>query len=554
LIRIYHPLLNLALKKPLLTLIVAFLVAIGGLYPLSKLGGEFLPKIDEGDLLYMPSTLPGLSAAEAGKLLEITTRLLKSLPEADTVFGKAGRAETATDPAPLEMLETTIRLKPKKEWREGMTADKIVEELHNLVRLPGVANLFVPPIRNRIDMISTGVKSPVGIKVKGNSIEAIDTSARLIQDASKKVPGVISALAENQGQGRYVEIDINREKAARYGMTVGDVQVYVSSAIGGMSLGETVEGAARFPISVRYPRHYRDSLQKLKELPILSPLGNELSLGDVADVKITLGPSMLKSEDGRPAVWVYLDVRGRDIKSVVEDIRKEINSSVKLPPGVSYAFTGQYEMMERANQRLRLMIPVTLLIIFILLYSEFRNFTDSLFIMFSLPFALAGGLWFMYLNGYALSVASGVGFIALAGLAAEFGVIMLIYLRVAVEERPAFQDPSSVTPNLIDEAIYAGAVLRVRPKAMTVGTIVFSLIPIFWSDGSGSEVMKRISAPLFGGMTTAFILSMFILPAAYKLKLEVARKLGLRREEWVGRVWKRGERALATPGAEGLAM
>jgi Cu(I)/Ag(I) efflux system membrane protein CusA/SilA len=494
--------------------------------------------MDEGDLLYMPSTLPGLSPAEASKLLQITSRLIKTVPETDTVFGKAGRAETATDPAPLEMLETTIRLKPRSEWRPGMTAAKIVEELDAATKLPGVANLWVPPIRNRIDMISTGVKSPVGIKVSGNSPDSLDATAVAVQEAAKRVPGVTSSLAENRGRGRYVEIDFDRTKLARRGMTIADAQEYVSSAVGGMTIGETIEGVARFPINLRYPQRHRDSLANLKKLPIISPLGNEIALEDIADVKISVGPSMLKSEAGRPAVWVYLDIRGRDMKSVVEDIKKELAASVELPPGVSVDFTGQYEMMERANKRLALMVPVTLMIIFVLLYSEFHNFADTLFIMLSLPFALAGGLWFMLLNDYALSVASGVGFIALAGLAAEFGVIMLIYLREAAKERPEFQNPANVTKEAIDEAIHAGATLRVRPKAMTVGTIVFSLIPIFWSDGLGSEVMKRISAPLFGGMVTAFLLSMFILPAAYKLKLQAiangARRAERRKREKAG--------------------
>ncbi|MDR1314958.1 MAG: CusA/CzcA family heavy metal efflux RND transporter [Deltaproteobacteria bacterium] len=526
LISLYHPLLNVALKKPRVTLAAAVLVAVGSLYPYSRLGGEFLPRIDEGDLLYMPSTLPGLSSAEAARTLQVTSRLIKSLPEVDTVFGKAGRAETATDPAPLEMIETAIHLKPRDQWRPGMTGEKIVEELDRTVRLPGLANLWVPPIRNRIDMISTGVKSPVGVKISGSRPEDIDRAAFDVQEAAKKVRGVTSALAETRGQGRYVEVRLDRERAARYGLTVAQAQIFVESAVGGMSIGETVEGTARFPINVRYPQEYRDSLDSLRSLPVLTPLENEITLSDIADVDVLKGASMLKSEQGRPAVWVYLDIRGRDIKSVVDDLREEIDRNVELPPGVSAAFTGQYEMMERANRRLAVMIPVTLLIILLLLYSEFKAWTETLFIMCSLPFALGGGLWFMHFAGWSLSVASGVGFIALAGLAAEFGVIMLIYLREAVRERPDFKDPDKITPELIDETIHAGAVLRVRPKAMTVGTIVVSLIPVLWSEGTGSEVMKRISAPLFGGMVTAFTLSMFILPAAWKIKLQLMGRFG----------------------------
>jgi Cu(I)/Ag(I) efflux system membrane protein CusA/SilA len=528
LIRLYHPLLNVALKKPALTVAVAILIVVGAYFPYQKLGGEFLPRVDEGDLLYMPSTLPGLSGAEASRVLQIADKLIRTVPEVETVFGKAGRAITATDPAPLEMLETAIHTRPRAEWRPGMTPERLVEELDRAVRLPGLANLWVPPIRNRIDMISTGIKSPLGIKVSGADIPQIDAVAREVQKAALKVPGIQSALAENQGQGRYLEIRLQREKAARYGLSVSEAQEFVSSALGGMKIGETVEGVARFPITVRYPNALRDSLEGVKSLPILTDMGREITLSDIADVSVAMGESMLKSEGGRPSVWVYLDARGRDLRSVADDLKREIARSVATPPGVSVALSGQHEMMERANARLRVMIPITLLIIFVLLYSEFKAFTESLFIMFALPFAMAGGIWFMSLNGYALSVAAGVGFIALAGLSAEFGVIMLIYLREAVRERPLLLNRRTITPALIDEAIHAGAVLRVRPKAMTVGAIVISLIPIFWSDGTGSEVMKRVAAPLFGGMASAFTLSMFLLPAAFKLKLQFLYWLGQR--------------------------
>ncbi|MDR2302429.1 MAG: efflux RND transporter permease subunit [Deltaproteobacteria bacterium] len=516
---IYKPFLNAALKKPTLTLLVALVLLISAWYPAKNLGGEFLPRIDEGDLLYMPSTLPGLSVAEAGLLLQNTNKLIMSVPEVEGVFGKAGRAETATDPAPIEMIESTIRLKPESEWREGLDMEGVIEELDKTVRLPGVANLWVPPIRNRIDMISTGVKSPIGIKVTGDNLEQIDQVAQKVQNVAKTVPGVTSALAETLTGGRYVDISIDRLAAARFGLSVKDVQLFVSSAIGGEMIGETVEGVARYPINLRYPQSYRDSVTSLRNLPILSPLGQEITLGEVSEIKVSTGPSMLKSEQGRPTVWIYLDTRGRDMVSVVSDLQKAFIEKVERPPGVSLSFTGQYELLERATARLKLMIPATLIIIFILLFMEFKSVSDSAMIMASLPFSLVGGLWFMYLQGYALSVASGVGFIALAGLAAEFGVIMLIYLRQAAREAPEFNDPKLITEKVIDRAIHAGATLRVRPKAMTVGTVVVSLIPIFWSAGTGSEVMRRISAPLFGGMVTAFTLSMFIIPAAYKLRL-----------------------------------
>jgi Cu(I)/Ag(I) efflux system membrane protein CusA/SilA len=525
-VTLYQPFLKLALKKPAITLLLALAILISSIYPITRLGGEFLPRIDEGDLLYMPSTLPGLSVAEAGNLLQTTDKLIMTVNEVEQVFGKAGRAETATDPAPIEMLESTIKLKPKDQWRPGFTIDDIIEDLDNTVRLPGVANLWVPPIRNRIDMISTGVKSPIGIKVSGNNLAEIDKVAQQVQNVAKTVEGVTSALAESSTGGRYIDVDIDREAAARFGMTIADVQLFVSSAIGGQMVGETVEGIARYPINIRYPQMYRDSLDTLMSLPILSPMGQEITLSDVAALKMTTGPSMLKSEQGRPTVWIYLDTRGRDMVSVVRDLQKAFRDYVNQPPGVSLAFTGQYEMLERAYARLKVMVPATLIIIFLLLYSEFKNFTDATMIMLSLPFSLVGGVWFMHLAGYNVSVASGVGFIALAGLAAEFGVIMLIYLRQAVQETPKLTEPEGATLALIDSTIHKGATLRVRPKAMTVGTVVVSLIPMFWSDGTGSEVMRRIAAPLLGGMITAFTLSMFIIPTAYKVRLlRQAKKL-----------------------------
>ncbi|MDR2367276.1 MAG: efflux RND transporter permease subunit [Deltaproteobacteria bacterium] len=531
---VYRPLLSAALKKPWLTLLAALCLLISAAYPAMRLGGEFLPRIDEGDLLYMPSTLPGLSVAEAGALLQTTNKLIMTVPEVDQVFGKAGRAETATDPAPIEMIESTIRLKPESEWREGMDMDGIIEELDRTVRLPGVANLWVPPIRNRIDMISTGVKSPIGVKVSGDNLAQIDGVAQRVQNVAKTVPGVTSALAETLTGGRYLDVSIDRLSAARFGMTVADVQLFVSGAIGGEVIGETVEGVARYPINLRYPQSYRDGADALRGLPILTPSGQEITLGEVATIKTSPGPSMLKSEQGRPTAWIYLDTRGRDMVSVVGDLKTAFAREIGLPPGVSLAFTGQYEMLERATARLKLMVPATLIIIFVLLFMEFKSASDAAMIMASLPFSLVGGLWFMHLQGYALSVASGVGFIALAGLAAEFGVIMLIYLRQAAQETPEFAQPHLITEETVDRSIHAGATLRVRPKAMTVGTVVISLVPIFWSAGTGSEVMRRISAPLFGGMVTAFTLSMFIIPAAYKIRLTLrgrrARRLAASRE------------------------
>ncbi|GHV55385.1 hypothetical protein FACS1894206_09720 [Deltaproteobacteria bacterium] len=378
LIRLYTPAIHLVLRAPKRTLLAALVLLVISFWPLSRLGGEFLPRMDEGDLLYMPSTLPGVSVGEVGHILQTTDKLIKLVPEVDTVFGKAGRAETATDPAPVEMLETTIRLKPKEQWRAGMTIEKLIEELDKTVQLPGVANLWVPPIRNRIDMVSTGVKSPVGIKVSGPDAVRIDKAAVDVQNIAKTVPGVSSALAESRSGGKYVEVDIKREQAARYGMNVADVQVFISSAIGGEIVGETVEGVARYPINLRYAQHYRDSVAALRSMPVLTPDGQQIALGDVADIRTATGPAMIKSENGRQASWIYIDSRGRDTVSLVRDLGAAIREKVSLPAGVSIAFTGQFEMLERANARLQLMTPVTLIIIFLLLFLSNSLFFQAL--------------------------------------------------------------------------------------------------------------------------------------------------------------------------------
>ncbi|MEH0885161.1 CusA/CzcA family heavy metal efflux RND transporter [Enterobacter sp. UNJFSC 003] len=517
LINAYHPLLLRVLHWPRTTLLIATLSIFTVIWPLSQVGGEFLPKINEGDLLYMPSTLPGVSPGQAAALLQTTDKLIKTVPEVASVFGKTGKAETATDSAPLEMVETTILLKPQAQWRPGMTIDKIIDALDKTVRLPGLANLWVPPIRNRIDMLSTGIKSPIGIKVSGTVLADIDTTAQRIEAIAKTVPGVVSALAERLEGGRYIDVDIHRVKAARYGMTVGDVQLFVSSAIGGATVGETVEGVARYPINLRYPQDYRDSPQALKAIPILTPTKQQITLGDVADVHVVSGPAMLKTENARPASWIYIDARGRDMVSVVNDLRTAIGQRVTLQPGTSVSFSGQFELLEHANKKLKLMVPMTVMIIFILLYLAFRRVDEALLILMSLPFALVGGIWFLYWQGFHMSVATGTGFIALAGVAAEFGVVMLMYLRHAIEADPALSRPETFTSEKLDEALYHGAVLRVRPKAMTVAVIIAGLLPILWGSGSGSEVMSRIAAPMIGGMITAPLLSLFIIPAAYKL-------------------------------------
>ena len=525
LVRLYQPLLMGVLRRPKTTLFAALLVLIGGLYPVEKLGGEFLPQIAEGDILYMPSTLPGVSSSEAAAMLQKTDKLIRTVPEVATVFGKAGRADTATDSAPLEMIETTIQLKPESEWRPGMTMEKIIDELDKTVRLPGLANLWVMPIRNRIDMLSTGVKSPIGIKVSGQSLADIDGAAEQIEEAAKTVPGVVSAIAERLTGGRYVEVSVDRLKAARWGLTVAGVQSYVKSAVGGEMAGDVVDGIARDPITIRFPQSWRDSPEALRNLPIISGSGQSLTLGDVAEIRTSLGPSMLRTENARPAAWVFVDARDRDMASVVGDLREAIAKSVSLKPGVSVAFSGQYELMERAKDRLTLMVPMTILIIFVLLYLAFRRFAESLLILGSLPFALTGGIWLLYLLGDRLSVAVGTGFIALAGLAAEFGVVMIVYLRHAVQNDKSLADPKTFTVEALDRAIEHGAALRVRPKTMTVAVVLAGLIPILVGTGAGSEVMSRIAAPMVGGMVTAPLLSLFVIPAAWKLIMLRRRKL-----------------------------
>ncbi|MEH6689324.1 MAG: efflux RND transporter permease subunit [Halopseudomonas sabulinigri] len=512
LIYVYKPALDGVLRWPKTTLLVAALVFLTGLWPITHLGGEFLPPLDEGDVLYMPTALPGLSAQKASELLQQTDRLIKTLPEVAHVFGKVGRAETATDPAPLEMFETTIQFKPKDQWRPGMTPEKLIEELDRRVQVPGLANLWIPPIRNRIDMLATGIKSPIGIKVYGTDLAEIDKTTQAIERVAKTVPGVSSALAERLTGGRYIDIDIDRRAAGRYGLSILDVQSIVAGAIGGQTIGETVEGLAMYPINLRYGREWRDSLADLRNLPIYTPAGSQITLGTVAAIQITEGPPMLKSENARLAGWVYIDSRGRDIAAVVRDLRDQIGESVQLQPGMSISYAGQFEFMERANAKLKLVVPATLLIIFVLLYLTFSRFGEALFIMATLPFALTGGAWFLYLLGYNLSVATGVGFIALAGVSAEFGVIMLLYLKNAWTARlkDGNQDESALL-----EAIREGAVQRVRPKAMTVAVIIAGLLPVLLGSGTGSEIMSRIAAPMVGGMITAPLLSLFVLPAAY---------------------------------------
>ncbi|QBM29173.1 efflux RND transporter permease subunit [Hydrogenophaga pseudoflava] len=514
LIALYRPVLNAVLKAPKTTLLVAALLLGVSLWPLKHIGAEFMPPLDEGDLLYMPTALPGLSAAKAAELLQQTDRLIKTVPEVASVYGKAGRADSATDPAPLEMFETTIQFKPRDQWRAGMTPEKLVDELDRTVRVPGLANIWVPPIRNRIDMLATGVKSPVGVKVAGADLATIDRLTQQIEAVIKGVPGVTSALAERLSGGRYIDVDIRRDEAARYGLNIADVQAVVSGAVGGVNIGETVEGLQRYPINLRYPRDARDSLADLRNLPIVTPRGQRLVLGDVARLRITDGPPMLRSENARLAGFVYVDIRDRDLRGAVLDMQQAVAEQVDLPAGYSVSWSGQYEFLERASAQLKLVVPFTLLVIFLLLYLTFRRLDEALLIMATLPFALIGGIWLLWALGHNLSVASVVGFIALAGVAAEFGVIMLLYLKQAWAAR--LEKGLNTDADLLD-AIREGAVLRVRPKAMTVAVIVAGLLPLFWGVGAGSEVMQRIAAPMVGGMLSAPLLSMLVVPVVYRL-------------------------------------
>ncbi|PWC11583.1 efflux RND transporter permease subunit [Brenneria corticis] len=515
LIAAYHPVLQKVLSYPKTTLLISGALLLLTLFPLSRLGSEFMPPLDEGDLLYMPSTLPGISAREAARLLQQTDRLIKTVPEVESVFGKAGRAETATDPAPLTMLESTIRLKPRDQWRSGMTMDKLIAELDATVSLPGIANVWVPPIRNRLDMLATGIKSPVGIKVNGNNLQDIERIAAQIERVVKNVPGVTSALAERLAGGRYIDIDIDRQRAARYGVSVEELQSLVATLIGGQNIGETIEGRQRYPINIRYPRELRDSLEKLRDLPVVTESGARVTLAELANIRVSEGPPMLKSENGRLSDWIYVDLRGRDLKSAVEEMQQVVAQQVTLPEGVSLSWSGQFEYLERATEKMKIVVPFTLLIIFVLLYVTFNRVKDALLIMATLPFALIGGVWLLYILGYNLSVAGAVGFIALAGVSAEFGVIMLLYLNHAVEKHRLPGQPLS-RRQLMD-AIHEGAVLRVRPKMMTVATIMAGLLPIMWGGGSGSEIMQRIAAPMIGGMVSAPLLSMLVIPAVYLL-------------------------------------
>ena len=515
LIGAYRPMIQGVLRFRWLTVAAALVILGATIYPLGKLGSEFMPPLNEGDLLYMPTTDPGISITKAKEILQQTDKIIKNFPEVEHVMGKAGRAETATDPAPLSMLETTITLKPEREWREGMTMDQLIRELDGAINFPGLTNAWTMPIKTRIDMLSTGIKTPVGVKLMGPDLTVLSNLSEQVAAVVQTIPGTLSAFPDKAVGGNFLDYKINREEAARYGLTVGDVQDVIMSAIGGMNITQTVEGLERYPVNVRYSRELRDNLPALNRVLIPTPTGAQIPLSYVADFNIVKGPPAIKSENARKTSWVYVDIRDTDVGTYVNNARAAINEQVTFPEGYSIVWSGQYEYIERARQRLQVVVPITLLVIFVLLYLNFRSVTESMIVMLTLPFSVVGGIWLLYVLGYHLSVAVGVGFIALAGVAAETGVIMLIYLNQAYGEKLS-QGQMNSLKDLYD-AIIAGAVDRVRPKMMTVLTIMAGLLPILWGTGTGSEVMKRIVAPMVGGMISSTILTLIVIPVIYYL-------------------------------------
>ena len=519
LIAAYRPVINAVIRFPKGTLALAAIVLLIGMWPATKLGSEFMPPLDEGDLMYMPTTYPGLSVDKAREILQHTDRLILTVPEVKRVFGKIGRAETATDPAPLTMIETIIQFHPREEWRDGMTPEDLRAELDRVLQYPGLTNAWVMPIKTRIDMLATGIKTPVGIKVAGPDLKVIEQIGRDLERVLANVDGTASVYSERVAGGRYVDVDIDRKRASRFGLNINDVQDVVRSAVGGMNVTQTVEGLERYPVNIRYPQRFRDSIEQLKLLPIITPQGARIALADVADVKIVDGPPAIKSENARLNGWTYIDIVGRDLGSYVVDAQQVVADRIELPAGYSLAWSGQYEYMVRAKQRLTVVGPVTFAIIVLLLYLNFRRFAEVAIIIGTLPMALIGGLWLLYWLDYDLSVGVGVGFIALAGVAVEIGVVMLVYLNQAIRQHKATAkaEGRSLSIDDVRKAVIDGAVLRVRPIMMTVAAIIAGLLPIMLGGGTGSEVMRRIAAPMVGGMVSATILTLIVIPAMFVL-------------------------------------
>ena len=515
----YRPLISQITRHPWRVVIAALILLLIGFWPANKLGSEFMPDLNEGDIMYMPTTFPGISIGKAQELLQQTNKLILTVPEVKSAFGKIGRAETATDPAPLTMIETVIQLKPESEWREGVDMEDIKWDLNQAVKIPGLTNAWVWPIKTRIDMLATGIKTPVGIKIAGPDLTVIQHIGKDIEKILKDIPGTASAFAERVAGGRYVTVDIMRDQASRYGLNIDDVQDIVRTAIGGMNITETVEGLERYPVNLRYPRGYRDSLETLKQLPVVTPAGGQIPLSAVANLTIEDGPPLIKSENARLNGWIYVDIAGVDLGTYVQEAQQAVNEQLDLPAGYSINWSGQYEYMERAKERLATVIPVTLIIIVLLLFLNFKNMTEVLIILGTLPTALVGGIWLLYLLDYHISVAVGVGFIALAGVAVEIGVVMLVYLKQALasEKLKARQEQRPLAPRDLAAAVTNGALMRVRPIMMTVAAIIAGLLPIMLGSGTGSEVMRRIAAPMVGGMVSATVLTLALIPAVFLL-------------------------------------
>ncbi|MGZ9034592.1 MAG: efflux RND transporter permease subunit, partial [Rhodospirillales bacterium] len=517
LMALYRPALAATIARPRIVVVIAVLVALSTLYPARHLGSEFMPDLDEGDFLYMPTLFPSVSIGKVGEVLQQMDRLIRTVPEVKTVHAKAGRAETATDPAPLAMIETVVQLKPRAEWRPGMTMETIRAELDRAVQLPGVTNVWIMPIKNRIDMLATGVRSDLGIRVTGPDLAGIAALTAKIEQVAEQIPGTASAFAERVVGERFIDIDIDRAAAARYGLNIEDIHDVVRFAVGGMDVTETVEGRARFPVNLRYPWHVRNSPEALSALPLVTPLGAQIALGDVADVSLTEGPGMIRTENARLAGWVNVGISGRDLGGYVDEARAKIAEQVALPPGFAVEYAGRFEFLERARERLGAIIPATLAIIVFLLFMAFRRTADMVMLAASLPVALAGGAWLIYLLGFNISVAVIVGFIALAGVAVETAILMLVYLNLALKRHRqiAEREGRALTRADLEAAVEEGAVLRLRPKMMTVITIFAGLMPLMIGSGTGAEVMQRIAAPMIGGMLTATLLTLFVIPAVF---------------------------------------
>ena len=519
LVALYRPLLALVLKFPKFSLLVMVLVTVLGFYPVNKIGSEFMPSLDEGDLMYMPTTYPSVSIGKAREILQQTDKLIRTVPEVENVFGKVGRAQTATDPAPLTMIETFIQLKPKDQWRDGVTTESLKQEFDALVKFPGLSNAWVMPIKTRIDMLATGVKTPIGLKVAGDDVQVIEQTALAIEKALKTMDESTSVYAERVAGGRYLQIAIDRQKAALFGLNIADIQQMLSASVGGMTVGQSVEGRMRFPINIRFPQSYRDSPEQIAQLPLVTTKGQHISLGDVANVFVEQGPPAIKSENARINGWIFIDFENQVVGDYIQAAEKVIAESVNLPAGYSITWAGQYEYMQRAQQKLSYVVPLTLAIIVILLYLNFRNFGEVAIILGTLPLALVGGIWLLYLESFNFSVAVGVGFIALAGVAVEIGVIMLVYLNQAYQDliQRSGADGTDISSAMLLAAVIEGATKRVRPVMMTVLTIVIGLLPVLYGSGTGSEVMSRIAAPMVGGMASALLLSLVVIPLIYFL-------------------------------------